>query len=230
MGALEQGLGTALGTAVGGPVGGAVGGAVGGSMGGSSSSGTDSGQKNGMLKDLMGKAKGQGMKPLGIAIGAGQTLMGMLQRKKANAMTPAPYTPEEAANYRLTKRMQQRAGATGGFNQMNQLGQTAKNYTNTMFKYGGRNINALSNLLSQNMNTIAEQQAGQQLGLLNSQIGQAQAFGETSRDLALLRRNEMMARAEQNVMGGNRNLFASLNMGAKNANNSTGTGTNQTVG
>lgn len=199
-------------------------GATGGATAGAGAGLAGSGAEGGMLKNLLGKAKGQGMKPLGAAIGAGQTIMGMLQRKKANAMTPAPYTPEEAANYRLTKRLQQRAQATGGFNQMNQLGQTAKNYTNTMFKYGGRNINALSNLLAQNMNTIAEQQAGQQLGLLNSQIGQAQAFGETARDLSLLRRNEMMARAEQNVMGGNRNLFASINMGAGGA----GTKTNQT--
>lgn len=173
------------------------------------------GNKNGNQGGgILDKARSQGMKPLGAAIGAGQTIAGMIQRKKADAMTPPAYTPEEAANYRLTKRLQQRAQATGAFNQVNQLGQTAKNYTNTMFKYGGRNINALSNLLAQNMNTIAEQQAGQQLGLLNSQIGQAQAFGETSRDLALLRQSKLQARAEQNVMGGNRNLFASINMGA----------------
>lgn len=210
-------LGTLIGTAVAGPAGGAVGGALeeGASSENTESGNADANKKNGgLLKDLLGKARSKGIKPLGAAIGAGQTIMGMLQRKKANAMTPPPYTPEEAANYRLTKRLQQRAGATGGFNQMYGLNQAAKNYTNTMFKYGGRNINALSNLLSQNMNTIAEQQAGQQLGLLNSQINQADKFGETARDLALLRQNKLEARAEQNIMGGNRNLFASINMGA----------------
>jgi hypothetical protein len=173
---------------------------------------------------LLGKiggmtSKAGGSNPLGAAIGIGQSVAGLFQRKKADELIPSATSPEERSLLNYTKRMMNmRAGQAGN---KNLLAQGAKQLGANYFKYGGRGSGALASYMANAQANLASQTAQQQAGMLQSVQSQTERLGDLTRDIGLLRSARKSAQAEGNVLAGNRNLFSNLNIGSNPSDEST---------
>ena len=214
-------LGGAVGGAVGGPAGASVGSQVGGAVGGASSdgSGQEGKDASGKLKGLMTSLSGKGTGKIGqlgqLGFAAGQTILGAVKNKQAQALTP----PAESAMERQmlnTIRRRRRAIETGTANaaqnaSVRQLGKTMM--TNSMRAGGQPNFGQYNQLIGNAMGNIAANTASQ----INPLIGmdQSQTTGMVNRatDIGLLNRSEKRADAARMQQAGVQNLLATLGAG-----------------
>jgi hypothetical protein len=156
-----------------------------------------------------------------LGFAAGQSIMGAVKGKQANAMTP----PAESAMERQmlnTIRRRRRAIETGTANaaqtaSARQLGKTMM--TNAARAGGQVNYGQYNQLIGNAMGNIAAQ-SGQQLGqLLGQEQQQATQMVNRATDLSLLRRNEMKADAARMQQAGSQNLLATMGAGKLNKEN-----------
>lgn len=181
--------------------------------------GQGSGQGSGQLKGLMSKFSGKGTGKFGqlgqLGFAAGQTILGAIKQKQANALTP----PAESAMERQmlnTIRRRRRALETGTANaaqnaSVRQLGKTMM--TNSMRAGGQPNFGQYNQLIGNAMGNIAAQ-SGQQIAQLTGQEqNQTTNMVNRSTDLGLLRRNEMNASAARMKQAGMQNLLATIGGG-----------------
>jgi hypothetical protein len=211
----EQFLGKLIGGAAGGAVGGPAGAQVGSQLGGAVA-GSGDGQKSGQLQGLVSKFNGKGIGQLGqLAFGAGQSIMGAIKQKQAQAMTP----PAESAMERQmlnTIRRRRRAIETGTANaaqnaSARQLGKTMM--TNSMRAGGQPNFGQYNQLIGNAMGNIAANTAQQLNPLIGMEQQQNTSMVNRATDLGLLRRSEMKADAARMQQAGAQNLLATLGAG-----------------
>lgn len=217
----EQFLGKLIGGAAGAAVGGPAGAQVGSQLGGAVA---DDGQGGGKLKGLMSKFSGKGVGQLGqLAFGAGQSIMGAIKQRQAQAMTP----PAESAMERQmlnTIRRRRRAIETGTANaaqnaSARQLGKTMM--TNAMRAGGQPNFGQYNQLIGNAMGNIAANTAQQLNPLIGMEQQQATGMVNRATDLGLLRRNEMRADAARMQQAGSQNLLATIGAGKLNKENTS---------
>jgi len=188
---------------------------------GDGSEGASEGAKSGNISSMLNpKGLGQ-LGQLGFSVG--QSIMGAVKGRQANAMTP----PAESAMERQmlnTIRRRRRAIETGTANaaQAASVRQLGKTMMNNATRTGGQvNYGQYNQLIGSAMGNLAAQ-SGQQLGqLLGQEQQQATQMVNRATDLSLLRRNEMKADAARMQQAGMQNLLATMGAGKLEAENST---------
>jgi len=156
-----------------------------------------------------------------LGFAAGQSIMGAVKGKQANAMTP----PAESAMERQmlnTIRRRRRAIETGTANaaqtaSARQLGKTMM--TNAARAGGQVNYGQYNQLIGNAMGNIAAQTAQQLNPLLGLEQQQTTGMVNRATDLSLLRRNEMKADAARMQQAGSQNLLATMGAGKLNSEN-----------
>lgn len=165
----------------------------------------------GIINTILSGAKNTiGANPLGLALGAGQMIAGAVQKKKAQAMLPAPVAPREQKLLNDLYRMQQ-ARKTGSAykTQITAAQQADKQYTRNAFQYGGP-VAASSGIISKTMQDIASQTA-QDIAQGYAQMSPiVKDITNAESDRTYLQRNEMMADAAENRKAGFQNLAAAI--------------------
>jgi hypothetical protein len=158
-----------------------------------------------------------------LGFSVGQSIMGAVKNKQADAMTP----PAESAMERQmlnTIRRRRRAIETGTANaaQTASVRQMGKTMMNNAASAGGQvNYGQYNQLIGNAMGNIAAQ-SGQQIGqLLGQEQQQTTQMVNRATDLSLLRRNEMKADAARMQQAGSQNLLATMGAGKLEAENST---------
>lgn len=180
--------------------------------------GDGQGQKKG-LSNLFSSLKGKTSGKLGqlgqLGFAAGQSILGAVKQKQANALTP----PAESAMERQmlnTIRRRRRALETGTANaaqnaSVRQLGKTMM--TNSMRAGGQPNFGQYNQLIGNAMGNIAAQSGQQIAQLMGQEQNQTTNMVNRSTDLGLLRRNEMNASAARMKQAGMQNLLATIGGG-----------------
>lgn len=167
-----------------------------------------------LLGNLIGKkSKGQNAgKGASVGTGIAQSVIGAIQRKKADALLPPSENVMERQMLQSTRR-RRRALETGtaGSADRAAIRQMGKSFGRNAFAGGGKgNFGQLAALQSQAMQNLAStygQQIGQTMQLEQQQVGR---MADLSNDLALLRSNRMSALAEKNTKDGRSNLLTAL--------------------
>jgi hypothetical protein len=182
----------------------ALGKAAGGLMG-------SGGGKQGGGGNMIGQAIGgitQGTDKLtGAAIGVGQSILGAIQKKKADAMLPSGPSAAERALISETSRMRKAAQT----NMPAYMTASNERMRNKMFKYGGgRNMGAITTNMQNAMEGISQQSAQQAAGLLGSEVEQQRFAGNVVRDVQMLRSARMSADAAANTKAGFSNLMGAI--------------------
>jgi hypothetical protein len=153
-----------------------------------------------------------------LGFAAGQSIMGAVKNKQANAMTP----PAESAMERQmlnTIRRRRRAIETGTANaaQNASVRQMGKTMMNNAARAGGQvNYGQYNQLIGNAMGNIASQTAQQLNPLLGLEQQQTTGMVNRATDLSLLRRNEMKADAARMQQAGAQNLLAVIGGGKMN--------------
>lgn len=211
-------VGGAVGGSVGGPAGASIGSSVGGKLvgeGDASGSGDGSGKLKGLFSSLSPKGNGKFGQLGQLGFAAGQSILGAVKNKQAQAMTP----PAESAMERQmlnTIRRRRRAIETGTANaaqnaSVRQLGKTMM--TNSMRAGGQPNFGQYNQLIGNAMGNIAANTASQINPLIGMEQQQATGMVNRATDLGLLRRSEMRADAARMQQAGAQNLLATLGAG-----------------
>lgn len=167
-----------------------------------------------LLGNLVGKkSKGKNAgKGASVGTGIAQSVIGAIQRKKADALLPPSENVMERQMLQSTRR-RRRALETGtaGSADRAAIRQMGKSFGRNAFAGGGKgNFGQLAALQSQAMQNLAStygQQIGQTMQLEQQQVGR---MADLSNDLALLRSNRMSALAEKNTKDGRSNLLTAL--------------------
>ena len=153
-----------------------------------------------------------------LGFAAGQSIMGAVKNKQADAMTP----PAESAMERQmlnTIRRRRRAIETGTANaaQNASVRQMGKTMMNNAARAGGQvNYGQYNQLIGNAMGNISAQ-SGQQLAqLLGLEQQQSKDMVNRATDLSLLRRNERKADASRMQQAGMQNLLATIGGGKMN--------------
>ena len=167
-----------------------------------------------ILGNLIGKKSKGGDAGKGASMGTGiaQSIVGAIQRKKADALLPPSENVMERQMLQSIRR-RRRALETGtaGSADRAAIRQMGKSFGRRSFQAGGfGNFGQLAALQSQAMQNLTAsygQQIGAQMQLEQNQV---KSMADLSNDLARLRSTRMAARAEGNVQGGSQNLLAAL--------------------
>lgn len=166
------------------------------------------------LLDVIGKVGGAGSNPAGMLLGAGQKIVGAVQRKQADALVPSVEDPM-SRQYLNEIRRRRRATETGTANAADRaaMRQMAKSgLLKSMMAGSPVNTGYLASITSQaaqNLATGKGQALAQLLGLEGQQVSE---MAQRKFDIGMYRSQVKSARAEQNVKSGNENLLASIGM------------------
>ncbi len=150
-----------------------------------------------------------------LGFAAGQSIMGAVKNKQADAMTP----PAESAMERQmlnTIRRRRRAIETGTANaaQNASVRQLGKTMMNNAANAGGQvNYGQYNQLIGNAMGNIAAQSGQQVNQLLGLEQQQNKDMVNRATDLSLLRKNEMKANAARMQQAGVQNLLATMGAG-----------------
>lgn len=163
-------------------------------------------------EDTTGNAGGAGL-----ALGAGQMIMGAINRKKADAMLPPSENPMERQMLNAIRRRRQAlmTGTASAGDRAN-VRQMAKSMGQNSFRAGGPvNTGVLSQLTNQGMANISNQygqQIAQTMGMEQKQVKDMTDFRN---DVAFLKSNRKDALGATQTKGGFQNLAAGLGTGKK---------------
>jgi hypothetical protein len=211
MGALGQSVGSAAGAAIGTAILPGVGTKIGSFLGGKIGGSIGKNKKGG---DMGSKGSG---KNAGLAMAAGQMIMGAIQRKKADAQLPAAEDPmmRQAFSGLQSKSRQL---ATGTANNADRVAarQMAKTMTSSAFKTGGKaNMGVASSAISQALGNINSQNREQVAAYDQMTTAQANEMAQRKSDINMLRSERTSARAENNISAGQDNALALIGSGGK---------------
>jgi hypothetical protein len=150
-----------------------------------------------------------------LGFSVGQSIMGAVKNKQADAMTPPSENPMERQMLNTIRR-RRRAIETGTANaaqnaSVRQLGKTMM--TNAARAGGQVNYGQYNQLIGNAMGNIANQTAQQINPLLGMEQQQATNMVNRATDLSLLRRNEEKANAARLRQAGSQNLLATMGAG-----------------
>jgi hypothetical protein len=150
-----------------------------------------------------------------LGFSVGQSIMGAVKNKQADAMTPPSENPMERQMLNTIRR-RRRAIETGTANaaqnaSVRQLGKTMM--TNAARAGGQVNYGQYNQLIGNAMGNIANQTAQQINPLLGMEQQQATGMVNRATDLSLLRRNETKANAARMQQAGAQNLLATMGAG-----------------
>lgn len=147
-----------------------------------------------------------------VALGAGQMLMGAINRKKADAMLPPSENPMERQMLNSIRRRRQAlmTGTASSGDRAN-VRQMAKSMGQNSFRAGGPvNTGVLSQLMNQGMANISSQYGQQIAQNMAMEQEQTKNMANLRNDLALLKSNRKSAQAEQQMKSGFQNVAASM--------------------
>jgi hypothetical protein len=150
-----------------------------------------------------------------LGFSVGQSIMGAVKNKQADAMTPPSENPMERQMLNTIRR-RRRAIETGTANaaqnaSVRQLGKTMM--TNAARAGGQVNYGQYNQLIGNAMGNIAAQSGQQVNQLLGQEQQQATNMVNRATDLSLLRRNEEKANAARLRQAGSQNLLATMGAG-----------------
>jgi hypothetical protein len=196
-------IGTAILPGVGTKIGSFLGGKIGGSIG-----------KNKKGGDM--GSKGSGGKNAGLAMGAGQMIVGLMNRKKADAQIPGENAEERQLVSSLASKSRQLATGTANNADRVAARQMAKTMTSSAFKTGGKaNMGVASSAISQALGNINAQNR-EMASAYDDKLAKA-TEDITGKELekGILRSERTSALAENQISAGQDNLLASIGGGSK---------------
>lgn len=148
-----------------------------------------------------------------LAIGIGQTVAGIVKKKKADAMIPAQEDPEQRAMLRYLAR-QKRAYSTGTANNADRsaLRQALASGVSNSFKYGAgsRGLNAMNQMYLQGLMGINAQGIQGATSYTEQEARQLGDISQRKLDLNMNVYDREQARSAQTLQEGKQNLGASL--------------------
>lgn len=153
----------------------------------------------------------------GFALGAAQMGVGMAQDKKADALLPA-VEDKMSRDYLEQIRRKRRAAETGTSNAAGAgaLRQLMKSININSFKGGGGgNTSVLSQLLAEQNAALRDRRAQEQLAYMQEEGKKVEEMAGIKRELDMLRANQNFAKAATNKAAGSTNMLASI--GGKSA-------------
>ena len=148
----------------------------------------------------------------GLALGAGQMIMGAINRKKADAMLPPSENPMERQMLNTIRRRRQAlmTGTASAGDRAN-VRQMAKSMGQNSFRAGGPvNTGVLSQLTNQGMANISNQYGQEIAQTMGMEQKQTTDMANLSNDLALLKSNRKDALGATQTKGGLQNVAASM--------------------
>lgn len=148
----------------------------------------------------------------GMAFGIAQLGMGLMNRKKADAMLPPTESPMERQLLNTIRR-RRRALETGtaATADRSAVKQMAKQYGQSAFRAGGPvNTGVLAQLMNQGMQNISNQYGQQYAQSMREEAELGGKMADVGRDLQLLKSARKSAQAEQQVQAGQQNILASM--------------------
>jgi len=165
------------------------------------------------LGKFITKLLGGGMaSPVGVALGAGQKIMGAIQTKRADAMLPS-MEDSGTRDFLETTRRRRRALETGTASSAERAAeqQMMTSMGKRMAKSGGpMNIGLLNQMMAQNA-TRRSAETGQEIsGLLGMEGQTISEMAQRKADISSLRSARMAARGAQNESAGTDNIGAGL--------------------
>lgn len=157
-------------------------------------------------------SSGGGGRMGGMGFGAVQLGMGLLNRKKADAMLPASENAMERQLYNVAKRKRIAIQTgTAGKSDRAALRQTLAQFGQNTFRAGGPvNFGILNQMRAQGEKNISDQYAQQYGEAFKDESALGGKMADVSRDLALLKSARKSAQAEQQVQAGQQNILASM--------------------
>lgn len=179
-------------------------GKVAGSLGGGGKQG--GGGLGGLVKGVQGASQNL----TGATIGAGQMILGAIQKRKADAMLPSGVSAAERNLLLETQRMRKAAQTNMPFAQSSSAARDTKMAMDRAFRMGGRNIGALSANLENAKTGIAAQAAQQAAGLLGQEMEGQKYAGSVVRDVQMLRSARKSADAAGNLKAGMSNILTAI--------------------
>lgn len=160
----------------------------------------------GLVKGIQGASQGL----TGATIGAGQMILGAIQKKKADAMLPSGVSAAERNLLLETQRMRKAAQTNMPFAQSSSAARDTKMAMDRTFRMGGRNIGALNANLENAKTGIAAQAAQQASSLLGQEMEGQKYAGSVVRDVQLLRSARKSADAAGNLKAGMSNILTAV--------------------
>jgi hypothetical protein len=167
-----------------------------------------------LLGNAMGKKSKGGNVGKGASMGTGiaQSIVGAIQRKKADALLPpSENVMERQMLQNIRRRRRALETGTAGSADRAAIRQMGKSFGRNMFQAGGMGnfgqIAAMQSKAMQNLASTYGQQIGAQMQL---EQAQSKSMADLANDLARLRSTRMSARGEANIKGGTENLLAAL--------------------
>ena len=172
----------------------------------------------GLLKGALGKAFGgvAGMTPgqqaAGVALGVGQTVAGMIQEKKADALIPA-VEDKMSRDYLEQIRRKRRAAETNtsGAAATAALRQTVKSIGVNSFKGGGGgNTSVLSQVMADQNAALRDKGTQEELAYMDAEGKQVSEMAQRKSDIGMFRANQKFAKAASNKAAGPTNALAAI--------------------
>jgi len=152
------------------------------------------------------------------AIGAAQTIAGLIKKKKADAMMPSPEDKEQRAMQRLLAR-RRRAYETGtaGNADRSALRQAMQSGISNSFKYGAgsRGLNAMNQMYQQGIFGINQQGSSMAANYAQQEGALVNEMAQRRLDIQMTKYDREQARAAQLMTEGKQNLGAALMKGLK---------------
>lgn len=147
----------------------------------------------------------------GFQLGALQMVMGLKNRKKADAALPSLNAGESQLLNTVRRRRRALETGTAGFLDKKLVGQNVKQYGQNAFRAGGPvNTGVLAQLMNQGMKNISDQYA-QEYGQTLAQEGKVtKDISDFFNDIQGLKSARFSSRGEQQIQAGQQNMFASL--------------------
>lgn len=171
----------------------------------------ESGSESGIMGALSSGGAGGGRMG-GMGFGAVQLGMGLINRKKADAMLPPSESPMERQLLN-TMRRRRRALETGTAATADRASvrQMAKQYGQGAFRAGGPvNTGVLAQLMNQGMQNISSQYGQQYAQAMKEESELGGKMADVGRDISFLKSTRKSAQAEPQVQAGQQNILASM--------------------
>lgn len=169
---------------------------------------------SGVLGGLSEKMNASSVVPA--AIGVGQTIAGLVKKKKADAMMPNAEDPEQRAMQRLISR-QRRAYQTGTANNADRaaLRQAMQSGLSNTFKYGAgsRGLNAMNQMYMQGLMGLNQANRNMAAQTINQEKQAIDDLAQRRLDIQMTKYDREQARAAQLLQEGKQNMGAALMKG-----------------
>jgi hypothetical protein len=149
-----------------------------------------------------------------VGLGVGQTISGLMKRKKADALLPTRVDPMTLRNlYAIRADRLARKNGTAFSSESAAQRQMTKSLGNQAFRSGGLNTSVLAQIMAQNAQANKASFGQDYNQLLSMETDLTKDVTQRAADIDQLRYAQMSAYGEQQKSAGQDNLLAAIGMG-----------------